>query len=110
MAIRLRKLTAREHYLCAPLLAFVLTFILADIALPHGAQLRMAGHTTIALLETALPLALFVSALLVLLPRTGNESRFTVFRFIGRFPILIRYFAVVLPFLAIQAGIEKFIG
>jgi hypothetical protein len=87
-----------------------MTFILADITSPRGAQLRVAGHTTIALLETALPLALLVSALLVLLPRTGNESRFTVFRFIGRFPILIRYFAIVLPFLVIQAGIEKIIG
>ena len=82
----------------------------ADIALARGAQLRMAGHTTIALLEAALPLALFVSALIVLLPRTGNESRFTFFRVIGRCPLLIRYFAVVLPFFGIQAGIEKLFG
>ena len=110
MAIRLRRLTEREHRLCAPLLAFVITFIFADRTLPRGAQLNMAGHTTISLLETALPFAIFATALLILLPRTGNESRFTIFRFIGRFPLLIRYFAVVLPFFGIQAGIEKFFG
>jgi len=87
-----------------------MTFLFADEALPRGAQLGMAGHTTIASLETALPVILFVSALLVLLPRTGNESRFALFRFIGRFPLLIRYFAVVLPFFGIQAMIEKFFG
>jgi len=70
----------------------------------------MAGHTTISLLEIALPFAIFATALLFLLPRTGNESRVAFFRFIGRFPLLIRYFAVVLPFFGIQAGIEKFFG
>lgn len=110
MAFRLRRLTAREHNLCAPLLSFVMTFVLADEALPRGAQLRMAGHRTIASLETALPVILFVLALLVLLPRTGNESRIAFFRFVGRFPLLIRYFAVVLPFMGIQAVIEKFFG
>jgi len=30
MALRLRRLTEREHRLCAPLLAFVVTFIFAD--------------------------------------------------------------------------------
>jgi hypothetical protein len=84
-----------------------MTFIFADMALPRGAQLRMAGHTRIAVLETAMPLTLFVSALLVLSPRTGNESRFTLFRFFGRFPLLVRYFAVILPFGGIQAGIDK---
>jgi hypothetical protein len=87
-----------------------MTFIFADMALPRGAQLNMAGHTTISLLETALPFVIFACALLVLLPRTGNESRFTLVRFIGRFPLLIRYFAVVLPFFGIQAGIDKFFG
>ncbi|HXR08477.1 MAG TPA: hypothetical protein VN765_14170 [Candidatus Acidoferrum sp.] len=110
MAIRLRRLTAREHHLCAPLLSFVMTFLFADEALPRGAALRMAGHTTIALLETALPVLLLVLALLVLLPRTGNESRFAFIQFVGRFPLLIRYFAVVLPFFGIQAMIEKFFG
>ena len=110
MTIGLRRLTAREHHLCAPLLAFVLAFVFADLVLPRGSYLRMAGHTTIALLENALPLALFGTALLFFLPRTGNESRFTFFRFIGRFPLLIRYFAVALSFFGIQAGIEKFSG
>jgi len=110
MAIRLRRLTQREHRLCALFLAFVITMIYADRTLPRGAQLNMAGYTTISLLETALPFAIFASALLILLPRTGNESRFTFFRFIGRFPLLIRYFAVVLPFFGIQAGIEKLFG
>jgi len=87
-----------------------MTFILTDMSLPRSAQLSMAGHTTIAVLETSLPLALFVSAFLVLSPRTGNESRFTLFRFFGRFPLLIRYFAVILPFGGIQAGIDKFFG
>jgi hypothetical protein len=87
-----------------------MTFIFADMALPRGAQLRVAGHTTIAVLETALPLTLFVSALLVLSPRTGNESRFALFRFFGRFPLMVRYFAVILPFLGIQAGLEKIFG
>jgi hypothetical protein len=27
-----------------------------------------------------------------------------------RFPLLIRYFAIVLPFFGIQSGIEKFFG
>jgi hypothetical protein len=110
MALRLRRLTEREHRLCAPLLAFVVTFIFADMALPRGAQLRMAGHTTIAMLETTLPFALFVLALLVLSPRTGNESEINLFRFFGRFPLLVRYFAVILPFGGIQAGIDKLFG
>jgi hypothetical protein len=83
-------------------------FVFADEALPRDAQLRGAGHMTVASLETALPIVLFISSLIVLLPRTGNESRFAIFRFIGRFPLLIRYFAVVLPFFGIQASIEKF--
>jgi hypothetical protein len=87
-----------------------MTFIFADMTLPRGAQFRMAGHTMIALLEIALPIALLVSALLVLLPRTGNESRFAFFLFVGRFPLLIRYFAIVLPFSGIQASIEKIFG
>jgi hypothetical protein len=87
-----------------------MTFIFADMALPRGAQLRMAGHTTIAMLETTLPFALFVLALLVLSPRTGNESEINLFRFFGRFPLLVRYFAVILPFGGIQAGIDKLFG
>jgi hypothetical protein len=87
-----------------------MTFMFADVTLPRGAQLRMAGHTTIASLENALPSVLFISALLVLLPRTGNESRFAFFRFVGGFPLLIRYFAVVLPFIVVQESIEKLFG
>jgi|SRR5580658_1439723 hypothetical protein len=110
MAIQLRRLTAREHLLCASLLSFVVTFIFADMALPRGAELRMAGHMTIAVLETALPFTVFISALLVLSPRTGNESSFSLFRYFGRFPLLVRYFAVTLPFCGIQAGIDKLFG
>jgi hypothetical protein len=87
-----------------------MTFVFNDMASPRSAQLRMAGYTTTATLETVLPVVLFILALLVLLPRTGNESRFSFFRFVGRFPLLIRYFAVILPFGGIQASIDKFCG
>jgi hypothetical protein len=87
-----------------------MTFILADFAVPCGAALRMAGHTTLASLETALPVVVLVLALLVSMPRTGNESPHAFFRFVGRFPLVIRYFAVFLLFFGIQAMIEKFFG
>jgi hypothetical protein len=87
-----------------------MTAILADITSVRGAKLKMAEHTTISLLETALPAVIFVAALVILLPRTGNESRIAFFRLVGRFPLLIRYFAGVLAFYGIQAIIDMCVG
>jgi hypothetical protein len=110
MVIHLRRLTALEHYLCASLLSVVITSICADETVPYASHLRTNGFTSLALVETALPIILFLSGLVVLLPRTGNESRIAIFRFIGRYPLLVRYFIVVLPFVGIQKSIEKFLG
>ena len=110
MAIRIRRLTAREHSLSAAILSLALTFLTADTASPCSARLSWAGHPTAASFETAFPFIVLVWTLLVLIPRTGNESRIAFFRFCGRFPLLCRYFAVALPFVGIENSIEAYFG
>jgi hypothetical protein len=107
---RLNRLTATEHSLGASLLSVITTMIYGDMASPLGAQWEMAGHKTIASFVTASPIMLFVSALLFLLPRTGNESRIGFFRFIGRYPLLIPYFVISLTFLGSLISVAKFFG
>ncbi|MFH1021872.1 MAG: hypothetical protein V1809_00610 [Planctomycetota bacterium] len=76
--------------------ALVLTFAVASpflsTALPHASVLRQAGHTTLAGYYVALGVAFWVIALVILLPRTGNVSRFAFFRTLGKLPLLVRYF------------------
>jgi hypothetical protein len=108
--MQLRRLTAREHRLSALILSVVLTALFGDWTSIRSAKLNMAGHTTISSLESALPAVFFVAALVVFLPRTGNESRITVFRFVGRFPLLIRYFVCALAFYGILACIDLYFG
>ena len=110
MAIQVRRLTAREHSLSAFLLSVVITMACADMASPLDAKLEMAGHTAVATCVTASPAIVLLSALLVLLPRTGNESRFAFFRFVGRFPLLIRYFVIFLIFIGRLMSTANFFG
>jgi hypothetical protein len=108
--MQLQRLSAREHSLSATLLSVCTTAIFTDWTSIRGAKLRMAGHTTISSLESALPVVFFVAALVVLLPRTRNESRIAFSRFAGRFPLLIRYFVCALVFYGILACIDLYVG
>jgi hypothetical protein len=94
MGIALRKLTAREHVLAATVLVFTLTMITADIVMAGAARLRSAGYTATPSLLACLPIFAGVVGLIALLPRTANESRYFLFRLVGKWPLLVRYFVI----------------
>jgi hypothetical protein len=110
MQIGLRTLTAREHVLSASVLASVMTMLFADFALPHASRLWSEGHPTAASVFSVLPVLVFASGLLMLLPRTGNESRIAFFRLSGRLPFLVRFVLLVLLFCGLAATIDRFAG
>ena len=86
-----------------------MTAVLADMAFPRAARLVTEAHPTAALFYKISPLALFPVALLILLPRTSNDSRIALFRLAGRLPLLARYFIVALTAYGIGTIIETFI-
>jgi len=110
MQVGLRRLTAREHFLAALVLVYALTMIAGDIAMPDAARLRYTGHSITASILATLPLFALVTSLIVLLPRTANQSRRLLFRIVGRVPLLVRCFALALLLYGFKATIKLFAG
>ena len=107
MFLQLRRLTAREHVLSAVLLSFAITFVFLDLTMPRASRLRSEGEAWVASVLTALAIVLFPTALAVLLPRTGNESRIAFFRLVGRLPLLVRYLLVAASFVGLTAIVGR---
>jgi hypothetical protein len=90
MKIGIRNLTAREHYLAAPVLVLLLTLLMADVMLPEAARLKSASPV-FAVILSLFPLGIFLLGLLILLPRSANNSHWNVIRLAGRIPLPVRF-------------------
>jgi len=55
-------------------------------------QLQMANHPALADYYATIAAAIWVTSLLIFLPRTGNSSSFALVRTLGRLNMLVRYF------------------
>ncbi|HMJ89069.1 MAG TPA: hypothetical protein VK530_04600 [Candidatus Acidoferrum sp.] len=79
---------------------FVLTFWVASafmsMAMPKASRLHSNGHPDVALYFNVFSVALWFIALFVLLPRRRNTSGIGIVRALGRFPLLLRFFLLIL--------------
>lgn len=89
-----RKLSPRWQAPAVFVLTFMLAMPVSDFCVPRADA--QANHSGIAYYYTALNVILVILAPLVFLPRTDNPSTFTLWRRIGRLPLLIRYLALII--------------
>ena len=74
---------------------FALGQITADFALPQASKLRASGREVLAIYFNVIAFTPWLLTLLLLGPRTGNDSRFRIARAIGRRPGWVRGLIVV---------------
>jgi len=99
------------HIPAALVLTCIIAFPSLDVALGSVNRLRLADHTALAGYYAAIAGAIWGSTLLILLPRTGNVSRFTFVRTLGKLNLFVRYFvavAVAICLFLIGALLEKY--
>ena len=99
------------HIPAALVLTCVIAFPSSDVALSSVSRLRLADHTALAGYYAAIAGVVWGSTLLILLPSTGNLSRFAFVRTLGRLNLLVRYFVaggVDICLFLIGALLEKY--
>src|SRR5690348_7020808 len=106
MSFGLPKLTGFNHGALALLLVLAATMLISDITVPAAVELRNAGDPGSASLLTYVPAFTFLTALVGLLPRTGNDSRHATIRVIGKIPLLVRYILIATLSYGIAAAIK----
>lgn len=82
------------HVPTALVLIFMIGSVSLDMAVPQANTLRAAGHAALARYYVAVGILVWAVALVVLLPKTRNDSRLVFVRTLGKLPLPIRYFVI----------------
>jgi hypothetical protein len=86
------KLSPGWHIPAALVLTYLIGFMSVEMASESVPRLQMAGHSALAGYYATIVVVIWCSALLILLPRNGNVSRFGFVRTLGRLNLFVRYF------------------
>jgi hypothetical protein len=88
------QLSPTWHVLAALVMSFEVFFVSADMLIPRSAMLQQSGHPFLAAWSVGSCFLVGVIGLAILLPRSGNLSRFLWVRILGHFHLLLRWFVV----------------
>jgi hypothetical protein len=106
------ELTPFWHKMVAFVLIFYSIQMTATLFIPRSQRLKESGHSVLEGFYLISPLLIGVIAILIFLPKTGNESASGIWRSAGRIWIPIRYLimnAFVAGVYGLGLAVEKWI-